>query len=39
MQGHWILIAIDLDKQHLEVWDLLRREQIMYQDMIDMIQR
>jgi Ulp1 family protease len=39
MQDHWILIEIKIKEQTINVWDSMRKELAMYQDIIDMIQK
>ena len=35
---HWILIVIELNSSRLVIFDSLRKERALYQDMIDIIQ-
>jgi Ulp1 family protease len=35
---YWILMVFDLPKNHLIIYDLMRKPQKDYQDMIDIIQ-
>ena len=38
-RDHWILIEIKITEQKINVWDSMKKDLALYQDIIDMIQR